>query len=240
MARIALLLTAALLSQAQSVVARLANVPRQVPRDYRHYSTCGLLRAHRIARRISDGDDVLDIGCADGRMLRDIGLFRELGRTAGVDVHKPTTLALPDLDFHLYDGRTLPFRDRSFDVVIFGYVLHYLTRPHAIDLLQQATRIARRRVIVIEDSLPALTALYRLRNRVEHARGNLLYGVPGGGRYRTAPDDQMYLTIPEWGALLSGLPGAASIDVERLDVISELVHHTLFEVTLATSASAGT
>jgi SAM-dependent methyltransferase len=230
------ILAARAIGQIQSAAARLANLGRTAPRDYLAYSACGLLRAHRVALRIRDGEEVLDVGCGNGGLLRALAMFRSLRRAAGVDVSAPR-LVPRDLSVAVYDGKRLPFADRAFDVVVFAYVLHYLTRSHAVSLLDQATRIARRRVIVIEDSLPAFSALYRVRNRLEHLKSNLLYAGPG---YATAPDDQMYLTISEWVDLLGGLPKAASVDVERLDVISELVHHTLFDVTLAPSSPADT
>jgi hypothetical protein len=39
----------------------------------------------------------------------------------------------------------------------------------------------------------------------------------------------MYLTYDGWRTLLKKLPGVVSVDVEPLDRVSGLVHHTLFQ-----------
>jgi SAM-dependent methyltransferase len=48
------------------------------------------------------------------------------------------------------DGATLPFPDKSFDFVLFSYVLHHAA-DDAIRLLREAGRVARRQVFVLED-----------------------------------------------------------------------------------------
>jgi len=151
----------------------------------------------------------------------------------GIDLTAPQHLTVSDVDLSAYDGQTLPFPDRSFDVVIFGYILHYLTRAHAVRLLSEACRVARRQVILLEDSLPHFSLLYRLRNRLERVKSDILYAGSGGQLYRPARDEQMFLTLKEWVVLLEALPSVASVRIERLDTISSLIHHTMFDVSLS-------
>lgn len=50
-----------------------------------------------------------------------------------------------------YDGRSLPYRDGAFDIVLFSYVLHHVKPEAHAALLADAARVARRWVLVLED-----------------------------------------------------------------------------------------
>jgi SAM-dependent methyltransferase len=224
------------LGRIQALAAALANLGRPVPREYRAYDVAKLLRAHRLAQRLEDGEEVLDVGCGDARLLRDLGLFRSLKRRVGIDVDLPRSPD-PAIEVAAYDGQTLPFTDRSFDSVVFGYFLHYLTRDHAVRLLEEGCRVARRNVFVLDDSQPRWSFWYRMRNRLERLRSDILYRAVSGELYRGARNEEMYLTYDGWRALLEELPGIAAVEVEPLDRISGLVHHTLFQARLTAVTS---
>jgi SAM-dependent methyltransferase len=219
------------LGRVQAVAARLANIGRTVPREYRAYDVAKLLRAHRLARRLQEGEEVLDVGCGDARLLRDLGLFRSLNRRVGIDVDLPKSPD-PAIEVAAYDGQALPFPDRSFDSVVFGYFLHYLSRDHAVGLLEEGCRVARRNVFVLDDSQPQWSFWYCRRNRLERLRSDILYRAVSGDLYRGAGNEEMYLTYDGWRTLLDALPGVASVEVEPLDRISGLIHHTLFHARL--------
>ena len=220
------------IDQVQAVVALLANAGRTVPRAYRDYTTSNLLKAHRVAQALCDGDEILDVGCGNAHLLRELALFRVFRRRVGIDITAPLHLTVPDVELGVYDGQTLPFPNRSFDAVLFGHVLHYLTREHAVQLLSEACRIARRQVILLEDSLPHFSVLYRLRNRLDRVKSDMRYAESGGQRYRPSRDEQMFLTLTEWVAMLEALPPVATVRIERLDTVSRLMHHTMFDVSL--------
>jgi SAM-dependent methyltransferase len=229
--RLAAILVYKGLGRIQWVAATLANLGRPVPRDYRAYDVSKLLRAQRLASRLHEGEEVLDVGCGDARLLRDLGLFRSLRRRVGIDVELPNPPE-PEIEAAAYDGRRLPFADQSFDSVIFGYFLHYLIREDAVGLLEEGCRVARRNVFVLDDSRPAWSFWYRMRNRLERLRSDILYRAVSGDHYRGAGNEEMYLTYDGWRTLLEALPRAMSVDVEPLDRVSGLVHHTLFHVRL--------
>jgi SAM-dependent methyltransferase len=219
------------LGRVQAVAAAFANFGRPVPREYRAYDISKLLRAHRLAQRLHDGEEVLDVGCGDARLLRDLGLFRSLKRRVGIDVDLPKSPG-PAIEVAAYDGQALPFADRSFDSVVFGYFLHYLTHEHAVRLLEEGCRVARRNVFVLDDSQPRWDFWYRIRNHLERLRSDILYRAVSGELYQGAGNEDMYLTYDGWRSLLEGLPGVASVEVEPMDRVSGLVHHTLFQARL--------
>jgi SAM-dependent methyltransferase len=224
------------LGRVQAVAAHLANAGRSVPREYRRYDVSKMLRAHRVARRLSDGEEVLDVGCGDAELLRDLALFRSLKRRVGIDLELPRAPE-PEIDVAAYDGQLLPFPDSSFDSVIFGYFLHYLTRDYALRLLKEGCRVARRNLFVLDDSQPQWSFWYRIRNRLERIRSDILYRAVSGERYQGAGNEAMYLTYEGWRALLMELPGVAWVELEPLDRISGLVHHTLFHVQLGSAVT---
>jgi SAM-dependent methyltransferase len=221
------------LARVQALAAAMANFGRPVPREYRAFDVSKLLRAHRLAQRLQDGEEILDVGCGDARLLRDLGLFRSLKRRVGIDVDLPKSPD-PAIEVAAYDGQALPFADQSFDSVVFGYFLHYLTRDHAIRLLKEGCRVARRNVFVLDDSQPQWSFWYRIRNRLERVRSDILYRTVSGGLYQGSGNEEMYLTYDGWRALLEKLPGVVSVEVEPLDRVSGLVHHTLFQASLGT------
>ena len=219
------------LGRVQALAATFANLGRSGPREYRGYDVSKLLRAQRVARRLRDGEEVLDVGCGDACLLRDLALFRSLKRRVGIDLELPRPPE-PEIEVAAYDGQSLPFHDASFDSIIFGYFLHYLTRDHVLRLLKEGCRVARRNLFVLEDSQPEWNFWYRMRNKLERLRSDILYRAVSGELYQGAGNEEMYLTYDGWGALLNELPGVVSVEVEPLDRISGLVHHTLFHAHL--------
>ncbi|MBI3316399.1 MAG: class I SAM-dependent methyltransferase [Candidatus Omnitrophica bacterium] len=63
-----------------------------------------------------------------------------------LDVVKPGIQKSPLV---IYDGKRIPFPDKSFDVSLFVTVLHHVPDPEA--LLNEASRVTRKQVILIED-----------------------------------------------------------------------------------------
>jgi SAM-dependent methyltransferase len=88
-------------------------------------------RVHKLAlgRALGDlrGATALDFGCGTGRLSD--WLVRRGASVVGVDVTpEMVTVArsnIPHARFETIDGRTLPFADGCFDVVVSAYVLQY-------------------------------------------------------------------------------------------------------------------
>jgi ubiquinone/menaquinone biosynthesis C-methylase UbiE len=220
------------LGRVQWVAQTFANFQRPVPREYRDYDLSKVLRAHRLAVRLGENEEILDVGCGDGILLRDLGLFRSFRRRVGVDLHRPESVP-PEVEIQAYNGESLPFPDASFDSVVFAYFLHYLSRDHATRLLVEGCRVARKSVFVFDDSQAEWSFWYKARNHLERLRSDILYRSLDPDRYRSSGDEEMYLTYRGWSELLEKLPRVTKVEVVPLDRISGLIHHTLFQAQLS-------
>ncbi|MDO8269293.1 MAG: class I SAM-dependent methyltransferase [Candidatus Levybacteria bacterium] len=107
----------------------------------------GLLRPYLV-----DGERILDFGCGDMELSRQIASRYKKTQITGVDViplmRKPTN---KKLEFVQYDGKKLPFKDEFFDTTIAFYVLHHCDNPQAI--IRECVRVSKGRVIIVE-SIP--------------------------------------------------------------------------------------
>lgn len=135
----------------------------------------GILAGH-IAPLVPQDAAVLDVGSGDGLIDRLIGERRPDVTIAGIDplvrpeTHVPVTA---------FDGRRIPFADRSFDVVMFVDVLHHTDEPE--NLLREGRRVARAAVILKDHMCDGIFADARLRfmDRV----GNAGHAIPLPNNY---------------------------------------------------------
>ncbi len=88
---------------------------------------------------------VLDLGA--GRCL--IGKEIEKNTSSKVTSVDVMDLNETNLKLTLYDGKTLPFKDNSFDTVLIAYVLHHCDDPESV--LKEAARVCRGNIILFED-----------------------------------------------------------------------------------------
>ena len=121
---------------------------------YVHRRRVRVLCEH-LAALLPPKAQVLDVGCGDGLLAHSILQRRPDARISGLDVLVRPGAYLP---VQAFDGRVIPHRDASFDVVLFIDVLHHLDDP--MTLLAEAVRVSRR-YLVIKD----------------HARNGLLAGL---------------------------------------------------------------
>lgn len=88
---------------------------------------------------------VLDLGCGIGTY--EALLKNRIGSITGIDVsEKSIELARthnPDNTYEVYDGRTLPFEDESFDVVFAICVMHHVPVDLWPRFVAEAMRVAR-------------------------------------------------------------------------------------------------
>jgi len=90
-----------------------------------------------------DGEkSLLDCGCGTGRLGKRLQEQLDL-KVYGVDVRFPKTPLIP---FKQYDGKTIPFKDNSFDAVLLSDVLHHTNDPDA--MLAEVLRVAKKSVFI--------------------------------------------------------------------------------------------
>ena len=94
-----------------------------------------------LAPHVRPGDSVLDVGCGYGYVLDQLGR-RERVECMGIDIVDQRAVA--DHPFALWDGRTIPFEDGRFDVVMLNFVLHHVANELKEDVISAAARVCRR------------------------------------------------------------------------------------------------
>jgi SAM-dependent methyltransferase len=128
--------------------------------------------ADTIAEMTPDGaTTLLDVGCGDGTLARSILQRRSQLHARGVEIRARPHTAIPVQEF---DGRILPFPDRSHDMVMLVDVLHHAEEP--MRLISEAGRVASRAVIIKDHLTDAWLSYERL--RLMDWVGNIGHGVP--------------------------------------------------------------
>jgi ubiquinone/menaquinone biosynthesis C-methylase UbiE len=141
---------------------------------------------NRIAPHLETGATLLDLGAGTGFMAR------WLRRRTGV---RPTVCDVVDYAnrdrsipfIHQADPNRVPVDDASFDVVLLMFVFHHIERWEDQErLLDEAVRIARRRVIITEDTPSSRGE--RLVNAGWDWVLNIRHGVPTPFTFRTTEE----------------------------------------------------
>ncbi|MGZ5926962.1 MAG: class I SAM-dependent methyltransferase [Rhizomicrobium sp.] len=101
------------------------------------------------------GSSVLDVGCAKGFMLHDMAALIPGITVRGVDVSQyAIDNAIEDMKpfVSVADAKTLPFPDKSFDVVISINTIHNLDRAECGQSLREIQRVARKGAFITIDA----------------------------------------------------------------------------------------
>jgi SAM-dependent methyltransferase len=107
----------------------------------------------RLASLLPQGARVLDVGAGDGFLGFEVQRTRPDVALSGIDVLVRGDTKIPVTAF---DGSTIPFPSKSFDVVMFVDVLHHTLDP--LVLLREAVRVARHSIVIKDHRLDGVLA----------------------------------------------------------------------------------
>jgi SAM-dependent methyltransferase len=116
---------------------------------------------------------ILEVGCGDGALLAELARRGAAAEYAGFEIaaeaiDRLRARAIPGLArAEVYDGRTLPVEDGSWDVALLSHVLEHVDDPPA--LLREAARAAR--AVVVE--VPLEDNVSGRRGRAERIRAEI-------------------------------------------------------------------
>ena len=107
-------------------------------------------RARRLGPHLFDAlnncSSVLDFGCGDSILTDFLKKSLPHRKVIGLDTVDSNLTNMPIL---IYDGKRIPFSDKSFDAVIVGFVLHHCTDIQII--LEEIRRVTRKKIIILEE-----------------------------------------------------------------------------------------
>src|SRR5260221_12795679 len=95
---------------------------------------------------IKTNDRVLDVGCGNGIVTEELKKYFHIDVT-GCDMLNYLQVDLPFIQMHAENK--LPFKQNSFDIIMFNDVLHHTAKDNQEKLLQEALR-AGDKVLIFE------------------------------------------------------------------------------------------
>ena len=104
------------------------------------------------AINLPTGSSVIEIGCGPGNisnMLTNAG-YKTSGIDPNGDAIKIAAKRMPEGTFKQATGEDLPFDDQSFHAVLFGNSLHHIPQEHMIASLEEANRLAKSKIVIME------------------------------------------------------------------------------------------
>ena len=157
------------------------------------------------------GDRVLDVGCGSGALGR--AIIESPKCPPGVEVTGLEKFRRGDevAFVKFYDGRKIPYPDKSFDVVILADVLHHASDPRS--LICECSRVVKRALIVKDHKIDGFLAQQRL-SFMDWA-SNVQYGIPCLYRYNT---------LKEWEKLFEQLDLEIEIELDSMKIYPSILN----------------
>ena len=180
--------------------------------------------SQHLAKLIPDNASVLDVGCGNGLITHLISWQRPELKSQGIDVLIREKTYIPVTQF---DGKTIPYEDASFDVVMFVDVLHHTEEP--MILLREAKRVARQAIVLKDHTCNGLLAHTTL--RFMDQVGNERYGVVLPYNYLT--EDQWFDACDTLGLKISNWTKQLGLYPLPLNWLFERSLHFIAKLTLS-------
>ena len=93
-----------------------------------------------ILDEIPENSSVLDFGGGNCELKN---FLKDRNNVKTIDIKKGC------VDSDVYDGYILPYKDKTFDIIVSSFVLHHI--PHNIEILKELERVCKNKIIIIED-----------------------------------------------------------------------------------------
>jgi len=94
---------------------------------------------------------ILDVGCGDGSFIALLNKDKKF-KVIGIDAYKPYLAKAKKTGVYkkliLGDVRKLPFKEKSFDIVLCSQVIEHLKKEEGEELIRDLEKTAKRQVIV--------------------------------------------------------------------------------------------
>lgn len=97
-----------------------------------------------IREYLKKGEKILDLGCGSGILAKKLQEKLKV-KVIGIDI---VDKAIEKINFKKYNGKRIPFKNNSFDLILISFVLHHT--QDVPSLLKEAKRVAKR-IIIFED-----------------------------------------------------------------------------------------
>lgn len=171
-----------------------------------------------VENNIIDGT-ILDLGCGDGSIDRILAERSPRKQITGVDLeaHAQWREKLPkNLKLQAASVYDLPFKEKSFDVVMMKDVLHHMPEPEKV--LIQVAKLAKKQVLIIEANRYNPISFIRMVKIAKHehfsrAQLKLIVGKPA----------QLYTTETHvWPESIRGLGKINDHIFNKIPVLSSL------------------
>ncbi|MCP4680742.1 MAG: methyltransferase domain-containing protein [Desulfobacterales bacterium] len=175
----------------------------------------------KLARIIPRNVIILDVGCGDGYLDALLMQRRTDISIKGIDVLLRDKVHIP---VEVYKTDKLPYKDSSFDVVMFIDVLHHSKDPEY--LLREAVRISRDAIIIKDHLLNGILAGSTLRfmDNIGNVRHNVYLSYNYWTREKWLQTiETIGMSVNTWQEALQMYPWPANLIFDRnLHFISEL------------------
>lgn len=162
-----------------------------------------------ITSRLANGERILDFGCGDFLFSQKLSAGFSGIKITGVDI-VDVPIHPGNMRFVLYDGKSLPFKDNSFDTVICIYSLHHCDNLELS--LKECLRVAERLLII--ESIP--------RSAIERRIMKFLDWILNVWKPQPVPLSYQFLSTQGWNSLFQKY---------QLDATFRNIHHGLLSFT---------
>ncbi len=112
---------------------------------------------------IPDTGELLDMSCGDGKLLKSIKRLKPRLKLSGIDISDQELGS--EINFHKSNAESIPFPDKTFDVIVCSMSLHHYKNLNAI--LNEIKRVLKTGgILYVLDIFPANQLSQRLYNLI--------------------------------------------------------------------------